>query len=166
MRFKEIHYYKCKEINYEYKRAIKKKRNENNITQEQIAEMIFVSRQTISNWENGKSYPDIKSSVLLCDIYKISLEELVRGDVELMKKEISKDEFLGNGSMILFSLISFMIGLGFISRTTGTLQSITIVTTVVLAVLTLFYSFKGERMKKKANIKTYREILTYFEEKR
>lgn len=148
------------------KEQLRKKRNENNITQEQIAEMIFVSRQTISNWENGKSYPDIKSLVLLCDIYKISLEELVRGDVELMKKEISKDEFLGNGSMILFSLISFMIGLAFISRTTGTLQSITIVTTVVLAVLTLFYSFKGERMKKKANIKTYREILTYFEEKR
>ena len=147
------------------KEQLRKKRNENNITQEQIAEMIFVSRQTISNWENGKSYPDIKSLVLLCDIYKISLEELVRGDVELMKKEISKDEFLGNGSMILFSLIFFMIGLAFISRTTGTLQSITIVTTVVLVVLTLFYSFKVERMKKKANIKTYREILTYFEEK-
>ena len=146
------------------KEQLRKKRNENNITQEQIAEMIFVSRQTISNWENGKSYPDIKSLILLCDIYKISLDELVRGDVELMRKEISKNQFLGTVSMILFSLVSFMIGLALMSRTVGTLKSIATISTVVLAILTLFYSFEAEKMKKKANIRTYGDIVAYFDE--
>jgi DNA-binding XRE family transcriptional regulator len=38
---------------------IKKSRNESGMTQEQAAESLGVSRQTVSNWENGKSYPDI-----------------------------------------------------------------------------------------------------------
>lgn len=146
------------------KEQLRKKRNESNMTQDQIADMIYVSRQTISNWENGKSYPDIKSLILLCDIYKISLDELVRGDVELMRKEVSKSQFLETGSMILFSLISFMIGLAIMSRTLGTLKSIATITTLVLCVLTLVYCFKAERMKKKANIRTYSDILAYFDE--
>ena len=143
---------------------LRKKRNENNITQEQLAEMIFVSRQTISNWENGKSYPDIKSLILLCDIYNISLDELVRGDVKLMQKEISKSQFLGIAGMILVSLILYLIGLAIMARTSGTLKSIAMVTTVVLAILTLYYSFKAEKMKKKANIQTYSEIVAYFDD--
>ena len=146
------------------KEQLRKKRNENNITQEQLAEMIFVSRQTISNWENGKSYPDIKSLILLCDIYNISLDELVRGDVKLMQKEISKSQFLGIAGMILVSLILYLIGLAIMARTSGTLKSIAMVTTVVLAILTLYYSFKAEKMKKKANIQTYSEIVAYFDD--
>lgn len=146
------------------KEQLRKKRNENNITQEELAEMIFVSRQTISNWENGKSYPDIKSLILLCDIYNISLDELVRGDVKLMRKEISKNQFLGTGAIILVSLMSYLIGLAIMARTSGTLKSIAMVTTVVLAILTLYHSFKAEKMKKKVNIQTYSEILAYFDE--
>lgn len=146
------------------KEQLRKKRNENNITQEELAEMIFVSRQTISNWENGKSYPDIKSLILLCDIYNISLDELVRGDVKLMRKEISKNQFLGTGAIILVSLMSYLIGLAIMGRTSGTLKSIAMVTTVVLAILTLYHSFKAEKMKKKVNIQTYSEILAYFDE--
>ena len=146
------------------KEQLRKKRNENNITQEELAEMIFVSRQTISNWENGKSYPDIKSLILLCDIYNISLDKLVRGDVKLMQKEISESQFYVSGVMIGFSLMSYLIGLAIMARTSGILKSIAMVTTVVLAILTLYYSFKAEKMKKKANIQTYSEILAYFDD--
>lgn len=55
------------------------------LTQEQVAEEILVSRQTISNWENQRSYPDILSVVKLSDLYQISLDELLKGDSELMK---------------------------------------------------------------------------------
>ncbi len=44
---------------------IKKYRNEMKLSQDELAQKIFVSRQTISNWENNKNYPDIKSLLLL-----------------------------------------------------------------------------------------------------
>ena len=52
---------------------IKKHRTENGWSQEVLAEKAFVSRQTVSNWENNKSYPDIHSLVLLGNIFNISL---------------------------------------------------------------------------------------------
>lgn len=146
------------------KEQLRKKRNENNMTQEQIAEMIFVSRQTISNWENGKSYPDIKSLILLCDIYKISLDELVRGDVELMRKEISKTKVIATVSMMAFSLMLYLIGLALMSRTSGDLKNIAVIITVGSAVATLFFSIKAKFMKKKAKIRTYSDILAFFDE--
>ena len=44
---------------------IKKYRNELSLSQDALAEKLYVSRQTISNWENDKSYPDVKSLLLL-----------------------------------------------------------------------------------------------------
>lgn len=55
------------------------------LTQESIAEKIGVSRQTISNWENNKSYPDIISVIHLSDLYSISLDELLKEDKKMMK---------------------------------------------------------------------------------
>ena len=77
------------------------------LSQEELAEKVYVTRQTVSNWENGKSYPDIHSLLLLSSLFEVSLDELVKGDIELMKKEISKKDmdlhnFYGNA----FSIIS------------------------------------------------------------
>lgn len=54
------------------------------MTQEYVAEKIAVSRQTISNWENEKFYPDIVSVIKLSDLYNISLDELLKGDEAMM----------------------------------------------------------------------------------
>lgn len=59
---------------------LKNARNENGITQEQAAELLGVSRQTISNWENSKSYPDIISVIKMSDIYSVSLDHLLKED--------------------------------------------------------------------------------------
>lgn len=59
---------------------LKNARNEKGITQEQAAELLDVSRQTISNWENNKSYPDIISVIKMSDIYSISLDHLLKED--------------------------------------------------------------------------------------
>lgn len=53
------------------------------LTQEKAAEKINVSRQTISNWENEKSYPDIISVIALSDLYSVSLDELLKGDQKM-----------------------------------------------------------------------------------
>lgn len=57
---------------------LKNTRNEKGITQEQAAELLGVSRQTISNWENNKSYPDIISVIKMSDIYSVSLDHLLK----------------------------------------------------------------------------------------
>ncbi|WP_343209728.1 helix-turn-helix transcriptional regulator [Anaerolentibacter hominis] len=57
---------------------IKHARLDADLTQEQAAEALGVSRQTISNWENEKTYPDIRSVVRMSDLYKISLDHLLR----------------------------------------------------------------------------------------
>lgn len=72
------------------------------LTQEQVAERLFVSRQTISNWENEKTYPDIVSVVKLSDLYSISLDKLLRGDIKMLEylKE-STDVVKSNQKLIL-----------------------------------------------------------------
>ena len=60
----------------ELNEQIKKYRTEMNISQEELAEKIYVTRQSISNWENGKTYPDIHSLLLLSSLFGISLEDL------------------------------------------------------------------------------------------
>lgn len=57
---------------------LKNARKEKGITQEQAAELLGVSRQTISNWENNKSYPDIVSVIKMSDVYSISLDHLLK----------------------------------------------------------------------------------------
>lgn len=55
-----------------------------NMTQESVAEKIGVSRQTVSNWENNRSYPDIVSVIRLSDLYSVSLDILLKEDKEMI----------------------------------------------------------------------------------
>lgn len=62
---------------------IKNARNKAMLTQEQAAEALGVSRQTISNWENGKSYPDIISVIKMSDLYSVSLDHLLKEEASM-----------------------------------------------------------------------------------
>lgn len=64
-------------------KKLKNARIEAGLTQEKAAEKIDVSHQTISNWENEKSYPDIISVIALSDLYSVSLDELLKGDQKM-----------------------------------------------------------------------------------
>lgn len=64
---------------------LKKARMNSKLTQEKVAEEIQVSRQTISNWENGKYYPDIINVIKLSNLYNISLDELLKEDLNMIK---------------------------------------------------------------------------------
>ena len=90
---------------------IKNAREENKLTQTQASESLMVSRQTISNWENGKSLPDILSVIRMSELYQISLDELLKGDKAMMDKiekdiEISKTE----KKIIKYAWISILVG--------------------------------------------------------
>lgn len=59
---------------------IKKSRTDAKLTQEQAAEALGISRQTLSNWENEKYYPDIASVLKMSEIYNVSLDYLLKGE--------------------------------------------------------------------------------------
>ncbi len=63
---------------------LKNSRTKAGLTQEFVSEQIGVSRQTISNWENNKSYPDIVSVINLSDLYSVSLDELLKEDKNMI----------------------------------------------------------------------------------
>lgn len=64
---------------------LKQQRHTSGYSQEALAEKIGVSRQTVSNWENNRSYPDIGSILALSDLYGISLDELLKEDTNMRK---------------------------------------------------------------------------------
>lgn len=60
-------------------KSIKKLRNEKGLTQDQLAETLHVTRQAVSNWENGKTQPDIETLSALAECFEIAVEELIYG---------------------------------------------------------------------------------------
>lgn len=71
---------------------LKKLRQESKRTLEDVAEIIDVSRQAISKWESGESYPDIDKCVRLAKLYNVSLDALVNKPLDDLINESSKDE--------------------------------------------------------------------------
>lgn len=91
-------------------KIIKEKRIAKDLTQEELANEFFVSRQLISKWENGKSYPDLNQLIKLSDYFELSLDELMRGDRKMTKKlniRIKKNQFF----LIMIVLLVISIGL-------------------------------------------------------
>jgi len=59
--------------------SIKKLRQENQLSQEQLAEQLHVTRQAVSNWENGRTQPDIDTLTQLAGVFDVSIERLIYG---------------------------------------------------------------------------------------
>lgn len=75
------------------------------LTQEKVAEEIQVSRQTISNWENEKSYPDIISVIKLSDFYSISLDELLKGDSKMIKHLEESTNIVSSNKKLIIAIV-------------------------------------------------------------
>lgn len=145
---------------------IKHYRNEKGLSQEELAERVYVTRQTISNWENNKNYPDINSIVLLSEVFEISIDNLIKGDLEEMKNEINSEEvkklnFYATmmGILMLAAFISLMPLLKFIGL-------YGFIPYFVLVACAMFFAIKVEKIKKDNDIQTYKEILAFTEGKR
>lgn len=83
---------------------LKNARISSGFTQEKVAEEIQVTRQTISNWENERSYPDIISIIKLSDLYSISLDELLKGDAEMMKHLDESTDVVSSNKKLLSAI--------------------------------------------------------------
>ena len=65
---------------------LKKSRNNKGFSQTNVAEHLNISRQSISKWENGNSYPDLDNLVRLSEYYEVSIDELLKENQDLKKK--------------------------------------------------------------------------------
>ncbi len=142
---------------------IKKYRSENSLSQEQLAERVFVSRQTISNWENDKSYPDVNSLVLLSEVFNTSIDNLIKGDVKIMKKQIKEDdkkEFEKLGNIFAVLMIVTVVSPIPLTRFLG---YVGIAIWIILMFVTMYVAIVVEKKKKQFDIQTYREIISFTE---
>ena len=71
--------------------TLKKERERMMLTQKEVADKLCFSRQTISNWELGKSYPDLETIVLLSDLYSVSLDILLKEDANILHEVKKKN---------------------------------------------------------------------------
>ena len=69
-------------------------RKENQLTQEEFGKLFHVTRQTVSNWENEKSYPDLQILIDISNQFEISLDTLIKEDSKMVKT-IDKERVLG-----------------------------------------------------------------------
>lgn len=149
----------------ELSKTIKRLRTEKGWSQETLAEKAYVSRQTISNWENEKNYPDVHSLLILSDLFGVSLDELIKGDVETMKNTIhNKDasalkraQWCGVIGLILLMAVVTPIyeHFGTVGMVIGSLLA------GALAVFTFMSFHKMEAIKSEHDIQTQREILAF-----
>lgn len=142
---------------------IKKHRNELSLSQEDLAEKVYVSRQTISNWENNKSYPDVNSLILLSEVFSTSIDNLIKGDIETMKEQIKAEDLKE------FERLSKIFGVLFILAMISPiplfyfLKFAGIGIWVVLMGVTIYVAIILEKKKKQFDIQTYREIVAFTE---
>lgn len=144
---------------------IKKYRNELSLSQDALAEKLYVSRQTISNWENDKSYPDVNSLLLLSEVFQTSIDHLIKGDLERMKKEIDSQEFAkfqkdsAIFSILFVAILILPVPLVFLLKWGG------MCIYLLLFAITMYFVIRIEKYKKKYDIQTYKEIIAFTEGK-
>ena len=147
----------------EFSEQIKKYRSQAALTQDELAEKIYVTRQTISNWENDRSYPDVKSLLLLSSLFQVSLDTLVKGDLEEMKEQIKQEDiktFNRDGTIfaiLLLLTVAAAVPMVLYLGTPGTILW------VALWLVGLYFANRVEKQKKLHDVQTYREIVAFSE---
>ena len=147
-------------------KQIKEHRQEAHLSQEELANRVYVSRQTISNWENDKSYPDVNSLVLLSEIFQISLDNLIKGDIEVMKDVIQKEEIEKMnryGKIYTIMLIATAVSAVPLFMWLGVWAFIP---WGIVWAISMYFAFKVEKVKKDNDVQTYKEIVAFSDGKR
>lgn len=147
-------------------KQIRKYRTGQNLSQDDLADKVYVTRQTISNWENDRNYPDIRSLVLLSNVFGISLDILVKGDLEQMKEEIKAEDihkFKRDSWVYAVMLIGMMVLPMPLVRY---LKVWGIVIWLIWAGVSIWWAWRIEKYKKVHDIHTYKEIIAFMDGKR
>lgn len=147
-------------------KQIRKYRTDLKLSQDDLADKVYVTRQTISNWENDRNYPDVRSLVLLSNVFGISLDILIKGDLEQMKEQINEEDIrkfkreIRVYAVMLVGMIVLPMPLVWYLKVWG------IVIWLVWAGISIWWSLRTQRFQKDHDIHTYKEIVAFVDGKR
>ena len=122
-------------------------RNRKEMTQEQLAEKMGVSRQTISKWEAGTTYPEMEKLLLLCDLFSCSMDTLMRGVAEELEVEDNQKhrQHMADyrkgvccGVILLISAVALyevLVGLGLAEAIADTMFMILVIVAVLILIV-------------------------------
>lgn len=138
---------------------IRRHRTERGLSQEELARRLYVSRNTISNWECGRTYPDAQSLMLMSALFDVSIDSLVKGDLPEMREMVESWEaramlalewvvWVGVGLLILVMVVG--------SRLWG---PIVLLATLPFALLLTMVDAALESWQEEHDIYAYREAL-------
>ena len=103
-------------------KKLKEKRLEENYTQKELAEILHVSRQTISSWEVGRTYPDLDVLIAISELYNTPLDDLLKEDSAMVKditNKVKKSERRKIFNIILSSVITVIFAVSILSLWEG-----------------------------------------------
>lgn len=150
-------------MNIDIGSKIKTLRLSKSMTQEQLAKALHVSAQAVSKWENGKSYPDIHSLLLLSALFDVSLDQLIKGDLETMKQEVNAADVkaMNRDAIIYTVLLAATIILPVPLIKWFGLYGL--IPELLLWGSAMYFALRLERIKKANNVQSYKEILAFSE---
>ena len=150
-------------------KRIREERERLGISQENLAREVFVSRQTVSNWETGKTYPDVQSLLLLSNLFDVSVDSLVRGDVEAMEKQMENYELerykIKASMTVSLGLIAVGAVIALLRMQGETLTSPFGIVALFLLIAGVATSLIAERIEKRYDIETMQEVQAFLEGK-
>ena len=149
---------------------IKTRREAMGLSQEQLAEKLYVSRQTISNWERDKTYPDVQSLLMLSVLFDTSIDTLVKGDVTVMEEAVEMDRKRIGARMVRLAVLMLALlvlafalilspAFAWMEGTWGMGVAATVASLPAIAALAV--STILDRIKRENDLVTYREILAF-----
>lgn len=140
---------------------IKEYRTALGMTQEELADRLYITRQTVSNWENDRSYPDIHSLVMLSELFDVTLDTLVKGDIEKMKEKVNADSvrrFNKEASVYGILFLAMVITPVPLAKFLGIPG---LVLWALIAAAALWSAVRVEKLKKQQDIQSFREIVAF-----
>lgn len=151
-------------------KRIKEHRAQAGMSQDDLAARIYVSRQTISSWENDKTYPDVQSLLILSEVFDVSIDDLIKGDVETMTKTIERDAqtfkklgYVMTGFLLLMLAALIWLTLQVVAWDWPLEQSApTLVLALTLWGIAMFAAVWAERIKKEHDLVTYSEVCDFW----
>ena len=151
---------------------IRRLRTERGLLQDDLAAAVYVSRQTVSSWENDKTYPDVQSLVLLSQLFDVSIDELIQGDVAVMRRTVEEDSrkmrWLSGVVLVAMVLaVAFFVGLAVAWRDPTGIGNLAKGEVAGVAVFLPLYAIGMaaavwvERIKRRHDLVAYREIVAF-----
>lgn len=149
---------------------IKEHRTAAGMSQDDLAARVYVSRQTISSWENNKTYPDVQSLLLLSKIFDATVDSLIKGDVETMNETIERDStimkrlsYVMLGFLLLMIACMVWICVQVFAWDWALEQTVpTFMLALVLWGIAMFAAAWLDRIKRNHDLITYHEILSFW----